>query len=433
MADDIEIGGPDLAHIAAPAATDRVALSTGPASGGYSRRDEFIWKDATGIFRADGSTLIPIGKAHTFFTQEYGIGTPDSAGLQIFCASNDDMRFGVRNGAVFTERMKMTANGFFGIGDMPYPAVRFHVKSTGEIARFETTTARGGGSCFLTFYDPSGRKSYLGYGQANENFLLLNEMNGAFVIGTNNLERLVIEADGSTWRPGADNVTDLGKSFARMKDIRAVNGAIVTSDERDKTWREMLGIGVALFAPNLYEAELRAGLRIIDEIGVYQWNDAIALKGPDEARPHIGPRAQRVWAICAEEGLCPALVQREPGGDWLPPEGSIPPAFLCFDEWGEETAQVMAWWRPSAILGPDGEPVMVPCEEGEEGTEQRPTDETYVTRPAGNRFGVRIDQLHSLMIAALNAERLAQAMTGEEQAVLFAELTTRLELLEAAA
>src|SRR3546814_18590514 len=74
-------------------------------------------------------------------------------------------------------------------------------------------------------------------------------------------------------------------------------------------------------------------------------------------------------------------------------------------EWGEETAPVLAWWRPSEILGPDGQPVMVQCAEGEEGTEQRPTGDTYVVRDAGHIFGVRIDQLQSLMLVAPNRER----------------------------
>lgn len=51
---DSEVGGPSLMHIDTPAATDRVPMSTGSASGGYSERDEFPWKRSTGEFVSDG-------------------------------------------------------------------------------------------------------------------------------------------------------------------------------------------------------------------------------------------------------------------------------------------------------------------------------------------------------------------------------------------
>src|SRR3546814_7155199 len=104
-----------------------------------------------------------------------------------------------------------------------------------------------------------------------------------------------------------------------------------------------------------------------------------------------------LWSIFAAHGLAAELVE-DASGDLVPPPGSVPPAFLCFDEWGEETAPVLAWWRPSEILGPDGQPVMVQCAEGEEGTEQRPTGETYVVRDAGNiRSEEHTSELQSLM------------------------------------
>src|SRR3546814_5745852 len=84
---------------------------------------------------------------------------------------------------------------------------------------------------------------------------------------------------------------------------------------------------------------------------------------------HFGPKAQEVWSIFAAHGLAAELVE-DASGDLVPPPGSVPPAFLCFDEWGEETAPVLAWWRPSEILGPDGQPVMVQCARSEEHTSE---------------------------------------------------------------
>ena len=197
----------------------------------------------------------------------------------------------------------------------------------------------------------------------------------------------------------------VGKRFAR---------SIITCDIRLKFYRA---------EPAPTADEHAAALDCFEVFGFFQHLDAVAraAEGGAPARWHFGPKAQEVWAIFANHGLAAPL-----GEDGSPPEGSVPHAFLCFDAWGEETAPVLAWWKPSAILGADGEPVMVPCAEGEEGTEQRPTGETYVTREAGNIFGVRIDQLQSLMLVALNKERVAQT-------AVIADLSDRVAALEPAA
>lgn len=410
-----------LGHIAAPAATDRMALESALNAGGYSERGEFLWSNGGTFegFRATDGDVLKIGKtggaSFNLFVSGDTIGGFNVPGAG---AGRDGWRI-IDGGVLFdinaAEVGRFSANGL-GVG--VNPSVRMHAKSSAEIMRLETPTARGGGQNYSTWYDPAGRAGYFGFAGVTNNISLMNDLTGSVLFGTSGANRFEITAVGHL-QPSGDNASNLGSGGFRLGTLYAVTGTINTCDEREKSWREMLGIDIAAYAPNLYEAELRAGLRAIEELGFFRWNDAIALKGADEARWHFGPRAQRVWVIFADEELCPALVQREPGGDWLPPEGSIPPAFLCFDEWGEETAPVIAWWRASDILDVDGQPVMVPCAEGEEGTEQRPTGETYVTRPAGNRFGVRIDQLHSLMIAALNAERLKQE--------------ARLQLLEEAA
>jgi hypothetical protein len=272
------------------------------------------------------------------------------------------------------------------------PQAKWHVKSSGEIMRLETTVARGGGISILTFYDPTGRKALLGYPGADDTIYFLNDMNAAMVLGTNGAARWVIANNGHFY-PGADNAYSLGLSSNRASVIYAVTGTINTCDIRLKFYRA---------EPAPTPDEHAAVLECFDAFGFFQHLDAIEREnaGGSLARWHFGPKAQEVWMIFASHGLAAVL-----GEDGLPPEGSVPPAFLCFDAWGEETAPVMAWWRPSDILGPDGQPVMVQCGEGEEGTEQRPTGDTYVAREAGNIFGIRIDQLQSLMLVALNKER----------------------------
>src|SRR3546814_13002680 len=114
--------------------------------------------------------------------------------------------------------------------------------------------------------------------------------------------------------------------------------------------------------------EHAAALECFEVFGFFQYLDAIAREqeGGSTARWHFGPKAQEVWSIFAAHGLAAELVE-DASGDLVPPPGSVPPAFLCFDEWGEETAPVPAWWRPSEILGPDGQPVQEPGAEGGNG------------------------------------------------------------------
>ena len=149
--------------------------------------------------------------------------------------------------------------------------------------------------------------------------------------------------------PGSDNDRTLGASSLRWSVIYAGTGTINTSDTREKMWRG---------APT--ETELRAARRIAGELGFFQWNDAIAAKGDDGARLHFGVRAQAVWAIMADEGLI------DPIADGVAPSSRY--AFLCHDAWDDAADDA--------------------------------------TRPAGDRFGIRGDQLALFLIAA-QEERLA--------------------------
>ncbi len=98
-------------------------------------------------------------------------------------------------------------------------------------------------------------------------------------------------------------------------------------------------------------AELRAAKRIAAEIGVFQFLDG--------ARLHVGVIAQAVWGIMADEGLV------DPIADGVTPDSAY--AFLCYDKWDADAVN---------------------------GTE------------AGDRFGIRPDQLALFLIAAQEA-RLA--------------------------
>lgn len=181
-------------------------------------------------------------------------------------------------------------------------------------------------------------------------------------------------------RPVGDNTQKSGIASNRWSVIYAGTGTINTSDEREKTWRG---------APT--KAELKAATAIIAECGFYQWNDAVATKG-DDARLHFGVRAQRVWAIMAENGLVDPITDGKPG--------KTPYAFLCYDEWNEQTEPVMGERTiPAKYKGRGKNRVEVEPER----VEQYDTGKTRVTLKAGNRYGVRTDQLIMFLMAAQEA------------------------------
>lgn len=197
----------------------------------------------------------------------------------------------------------------------------------------------------------SGRSYHLVagvHGVTNEGLSILDATAGA--------TRIRLEADG-TFRPGAE-IQSLGNAGIRWAQLYAVTNVISTSDAREKHW---LG--------ELTDSHLRAAKRIAAEIGIYQWLAELEAKG-DAARVHVGVRAQRVWQIMHEEKL-----------EEVGPEGKTARhAFLCYDEWEAER---------------------------EAGKDGQPKKRGKILRPAGNRYGLRVDQLALFLIAAQEA-RLAK-------------------------
>lgn len=68
-----------------------------------------------GTIRAGGGVLVPLTQSYTCYTANYGMGTPNSNGLQIFTSDGDRIRWGHKDGATFTDRMVLTPEGKFGV------------------------------------------------------------------------------------------------------------------------------------------------------------------------------------------------------------------------------------------------------------------------------------------------------------------------------
>lgn len=160
-------------------------------------------------------------------------------------------------------------------------------------------------------------------------------------------DALEITADGTSSfggvaRPSTDNARALGTAALRWSVVYAGTGTINTSDARDKTpVRALEG------------SELSASLALARELGIYQWLAVLEDEG-DAARLHSGVTSQRVEEVMAAHGL-----DAERYG------------FFCYDQW--------------------------PAEPGF-------TDEAGNTTAgveAGDRYGLRYDELFGFIIAGL--------------------------------
>lgn len=98
------------------------------------------------------------------------------------------------------------------------------------------------------------------------------------------------QASAASIRPGVDNAQTLGTGALRYSTAYLGSNPVVSSDANLKKVRGPLS-----------DAEIRAWGRVQPRI--YQYLDAVALKGVDDARLHAGFIAQEVEAAFAAEGL----------------------------------------------------------------------------------------------------------------------------------
>lgn len=152
-------------------------------------------------------------------------------------------------------------------------------------------------------------------------------------------------------QPQTDNAFAIGGPGARWTTVYATTSTINTSDEREKQDIRALN-----------DAELRVAHRLKEQVRTFRWRDAVAKKG-DGARLHAGWIAQEVIGAFQAEGLDPFSY-----------------GVCCHDDWAERHI------HHDTLRDADG----------------NVTRQAYVeTVPAGERYGVRHDELLAFIVTAL--------------------------------
>jgi hypothetical protein len=79
----------------------------------------------------------------------------------------------------------------------PSSGVSLTVNTPALGLNLKTSVARGSGSNWLQFQDPTGDKGYIGYGGANDVISIVNQLNAGITLYANNLLRMTIAAAGN--------------------------------------------------------------------------------------------------------------------------------------------------------------------------------------------------------------------------------------------
>ena len=144
-------------------------------------------------------------------------------------------------------------------------------------------------------------------------------------------------------RSSTDNTKSLGTASFRWSVVYAGTGTINTSDEREKQQIRSLS-----------DSEKTVAIKLKGLIKAFKFNDAVEKKG-DGARIHFGVIAQEVKSAFEAEGLVAEKY-----------------AVLCYDEWDAQ----------EEVKDSEGNVIQPACE-------------------AGNRYGVRYDELFAFIISQL--------------------------------
>jgi hypothetical protein len=200
----------------------------------------------------------------------------------------------------------------------------------------------------INFYNVDGntRNSFVSVN--NTAYSLGSASSIPFDIYTNNAAKVRVDTTGNLI-PITDNAYTLGGASNRWTTVYATTGTINTSDAREKQQ-----------VSTITDQERAVAVRLKHLIRSFKFNEAVERKGND-ARIHFGVIAQEVKAAFEAEGLVAEKY-----------------AIFCYDEWDKTPGE-------DAILDGEGKEIFP----------------AKLERSAGNRYGVRYEELLSFIIATL--------------------------------
>lgn len=295
------------------------------------------------IAQTSGWGVYAGGGAKSYHGGQFGIGTEPVAGAKLHVHANS---FGSLPVAIRVEQPNAWSLYCTGAGKMYHQAAAgFGVEPSVGAIDF---AGAGGATGFLT--TDAGSILFGGTGDRTLKFVSGGDA------------RLVIDATTYHVRPQGDNTQSSGVPSNRWSVVYAGTGSISTSDSREKQDVEQIS-----------DAELRVATAVRKLLRKFRFKDAIAAKG-DAARIHFGAIAQEVIVAFEAEGL-----------------DAMRYGVVCYDEWDEEWVTHPALYRDSEIVDADGKAVRVLVQDAWQ----------EKVREAGNRYGIRYDELLVFIIAAM--------------------------------
>jgi hypothetical protein len=250
------------------------------------------------------------------------------------------------DGAIDANNASSTSNGTHGC--QTDTRGRINISGTGSVTGNTTADYSSASNSYLikttgvvnsSQYDMGTVKTFNPVGDHYSTLIVGST--GDLFFSNNGVVRATLRNTG-VFRPGADNTQTLGDPSYRWSVVYAGTGTINTSDAREKTFL------------NTTEAETLVAKDLKQLMKKFKFNDAIEAKG-EKARVHYGTSAQEVIATFEKHGL-----------------DAMEYAIVCYDEWDEQEE--------------------IKDENGNKFVEYR---------PAGNRYGIRYEELLCFIISAM--------------------------------
>lgn len=194
-----------------PQGIEGPAGSTGPGLPAGGTQGQVLYRDGPEDYRAawsdsviHGTQKVTFNSSSTLFTNDIKLNNAvvgKTVYSSTFGITHDFAEYNFRSADGLTTWMRIIpTTGNVGINQNT-PLAKLHVKSTGDIARLETTTARGGGNCSIRFADPTGPKGHIGWAFGNDDMFIINQLAATkIVMGSANTQMFYI--DGANGRVG---------------------------------------------------------------------------------------------------------------------------------------------------------------------------------------------------------------------------------------